>query len=335
MLSRSSDEPLLPDPLSDVLQDLRLSGVAYGRCELTRPWGIDFPPQVAARFHFVATGECWLRGPAFGRIHLQSGDVALLPRGAGHALADTIRGRAKLIDDIPLEEIGDRTYRLREGGGGTETLLFCGSVDFEEPAVHPLLELMPPVLLVRDAAAGDTSLPVLLETMASEVRMQRVGAATVLTRLTEVVITRVIRAWAEGRSQDATGWLAAIRDPKIGRALAAIHRRPGERWSVESLADVAQTSRSIFSERFTAVVGVSPARYLARWRMHVASGWLRGERLTVAEVASRLGYDSEASFSRAFKRVLGVPPSEVRRIGREDRASAALRLTHHGEMNAQ
>ncbi|WP_394826349.1 AraC family transcriptional regulator [Pendulispora albinea] len=352
MHDRSSDAPLPPDPLSEVLQDLRLSGVAYGRCELTRPWGIDFPPQRSARFHFVASGECWLRPPASalptaggggakrGRIRLGPGDVALLPLGAGHELTDTSRGGGtKSIDDLPLEEIGDRTYVLREGGGGAETLLFCGSVNFEEPAVHPLLELMPKVLLVRDAAKSDATLPVLLETMASEVRTLRVGAATVLTRLTEVVITRVIRAWVEGRSEDATGWLAAIRDPKIGLALAAIHRHPGRPWSVESLADVAQTSRSMFSERFTAVVGTSPARYLARWRMHVASGWLRSERLTVSEAASRLGYDSEASFSRAFKRVLGVPPSELRRIGREDRAGVArtlhARAEHHGEANAQ
>lgn len=214
-----------------------------------------------------------------------------------------------------LLEIGDRTYRLSEGGGGARTLLFCGSINFEEPAVQPLLELMPSVLRVCGAANSDSTLPVLLETMAAEVSAQRVGAATILTRLADVVITRVIRAWVEGECGEASGWLAAIRDPKIGRVLAAIHKQPGHPWSVESLADVALTSRSIFSERFNAVVGMPPARYVARWRMQIASRWLRSDRLSVAEVAAKLGYESEASFSRAFKRFVGVPPGALRHAG--------------------
>jgi AraC-like DNA-binding protein len=202
---------------------------------------------------------------------------------------------------------------LKTGGGGAQALLFCCSVSFEEPSIHPLLELMPTALLVREAAASDPTLRMLLDIMAEEVRAQRVGAATMLTRLADVVITRIVRAWVEVQSKDSTGWLGAIRDPKIGRALAAIHRAPGERWSVESLADVAGVSRSMFSERFADAVGLPPAQYLARWRMRLASIWLRGDRLTVAEAARRLGYESEASFSRAFKRLVGVPPSAVRR----------------------
>jgi AraC-like DNA-binding protein len=316
MFSRSSEraDAAIFDPLSEVLQDLRLIGVGYGRCELTRPWGIELPPQSAARFHFVAEGDCWLRPPTGEWIPLHAGDVVLIPRGTGHALADTARGRTKSIDKLPLEEIGDRAYRLRAGGRGARTLLCCCSVSFEEPALHPLLELMPPALLVHGAGNDDPTLPLLLDTMASELSQQRIGAATVMTRLADVVIAKIIRAWVEGRRDATTGWLGAIRDPKIGRALAAIHRRPGHHWSVEALADVAQTSRSMFFQRFTSVVGVTPARYLARWRMHLASVWLRRDRTTVAEVAGRLGYDSEASFSRAFKRAAGVPPSTLRRV---------------------
>jgi AraC-like DNA-binding protein len=324
MHSRSSDvvervehlesaERVAPDPLSEVLQDLRLSGVSYGRCELTAPWGIDFPPLSVARFHFVAEGEGWLFSEAAGEMRLQAGDVVLLPRGTGHALADTPRGATRPIDDFPLEAIGDRTYRLHGGGGGARALLFCGSVGFDEPAIHPLLELMPPALLVRGAAAGDATLPMLLDTMAAEVVAQRIGAATMLTRLADVVITKIIRSWVEARGGDTTGWLAAIRDPKIGRALAAIHRRPQHPWSVAALAEIAQTSRSMFSQRFTAVVGVPAAHYLTRWRMHLATAWLQRDRVTVSEVAMRLGYESEASFSRAFKRLVGVPPSTLRR----------------------
>ncbi|WP_104983153.1 AraC family transcriptional regulator [Sorangium cellulosum] len=323
----SGGEALSPDALSEVLQDLRLSEGTYGRCELTRPWGIDLPPVDQARFHFVVSGDCWLRAPKRGWLELHAGDVALLPRGAGHAIAGKARGRVTPLEEMPLEEIGDRAYTMRAGGAGARTILVCCSVGFAQPAVHPLLQLMPPLLLVRGGGADDTVLPVLLDAMADEVLRRRVGAATVMTRLADVVITRVIRAWVESRSEDTRGWLAAIRDPQIGRALAAIHQRPGEPWSVESLADVASMSRSLFSERFAAVVGVPPARYLARWRMHVASGWLRDDRVTVAEAAERLGYDSEAAFSRAFKRFSGVPPSAVRRRGRDEGAQAPASTT--------
>ena len=170
------------------------------------------------------------------------------------------------------------------------------------------------MLLVRKGGTEDSTLRTLLDVMADEVKSERVGNATVMTRLADVVIARVVRSWVESRKRDTTGWLAAIRDPKIGRALAAIHREPGNLWPVEALAKVATTSRSLFSERFTAVLGVPPARYVTRWRMHLARGWLRKDRLTVAEVAARLGYESEAAFSRAFKRYSGQPPSALRTI---------------------
>ena len=310
MLSHSSGHT---DPLSEILQDLRLVGAAYGRCKLSSPWGIEFAAQKEARFHFVAEGACWLRRGKQQPIPLHAGDAVLLPHGTGHSLSHSPRGRTKRLEKIPVKEIGDKTYELREGGGGRRTLLVCCTVRFEAPTIHPLLELMPPVLLVTGGATEDPALPRLLDFMAREVKAKRVGTATVMTRLADVVIAHVIRLRVESRAADTSGWLAAIRDPKIGRALAAIHRQPGHRWSVESLAVVARSSRSIFAERFRSVVGMSPARYVTRWRMHVASIWLQTERHTVAEVAARVGYDSEASFSRAFKRILGAPPSEFRR----------------------
>jgi AraC-like DNA-binding protein len=312
MLNRSS-ETLRPDPLGEVLQDLRLSGVSYGRCELSEPWGIAFPAQHAARFHCLLEGGCWLQMAEPGVVRFDAGDVVLVPHGAKHALKGTAEAPATSIDDMPLEAIGREVYRLRAGGGGARSTLVCCSVEFEEPSVHPLLELMPLALLVRGGARDDPGLATILGLMAEEVTAPRLAAATVLTRLADVVIARVIRAWADGRSGDTTGWLAAIRDRKIGRALVAIHRQPDHDWSVKEMAEVAVMSRSMFSARFAALVGMSPARYLARWRMHLAGQWLRRERLTVAEAAARLGYESDASFSRAFKRLTGMPPSALRR----------------------
>jgi AraC-like DNA-binding protein len=301
------------DPLSEVLRDLNLSGVAYGHCRLTRPWGVACPAEPAARLHMVVAGEAWIRTSELAPKKLGAGDVVFLPTGVAHAMSDTPRGKVKPLASLPREEIGDRTYRLVAGGGGPQTLMACCTVAFKQPALHPLLELMPPLIVLTGATVEDALLPALLDAMAEEVMAQRIGGSTILARLADVVVARLVRAWAESRRDDTRGWLAAIRDPSIGRALAAVHRRPGDAWSVEALADAAALSRSTFSERFTSVMGVSPAQYLVRWRMHLACAWLQDDRLTVAEVSSRLGYDSEPSFSRAFKRLVGLPPSAVRR----------------------
>jgi AraC-like DNA-binding protein len=318
MLSHSSErnDRVAPDALSEVLQDLRLSGAAYCRSEFNAPWGLEFSPEEGAVFHFVAEGRCWLKTSST-TLELGSGDVVLLPRGAGHSLVDQPGSPTKPVHQLHREQVGETTFRMRGGGAGAHALLVCCAVAFEEPAMHPLLELMPEVLHVRGGGSHDRSLSPLLEAMASEVGDQRIGAATVMTRLADIVVTRVVRSWAELRTEDATGWLAAIRDPQIGRALAAFHRRPSEAWSVVSLAAAANLSRSMFSERFAAVLGVPPAGYVARWRMRLAGTWLRDRRLTVSEVATRLGYESEASFSRAFKRLMGASPSTFRRNAKE------------------
>jgi AraC-like DNA-binding protein len=315
MRGRSSDAPgpLAPDALSDVLQDLRLAGAAYCRAEVSAPWGLEFGRERGAVFHFFAEGGAWLETSSAQPLRLEAGDLVLLPRGTGHALVDRPGRPRRRLDEVGRVRVGPNTFRLREGGGGERTLIACCEVRFEEPSLHPLLELMPDVLLVRGGVDPDPSLAGLLETMAAEMAAQRVGAATVMTRLADIVITRVVRSWVEAHADEAPGWLSAIRDPQLGKVLAALHRRPAEAWSVESLAELAGLSRSRFSQRFTQVVGVPPARYLARWRMHLAQAWLRQGRWTVSQVATRLGYDSEASFSRAFKRFVGVPPGTLRR----------------------
>ena len=309
----SCNDRVAPDALSEVFQDLRLAGASYCRSEFNAPWGLEIPPDEGAAFHFVAEGSCWLKTLSGETLQLESGDVVLLPRGAGHSLRDQLDSPTQRIHEVvDREQVGETTYRMRVGGTGTRSLLVCCAVGFEEPSVHPLLELMPEVLHVRGGGSDDPSLLPLLEAMASEIGNQRIGAATVMTRLADIVMTRVVRAWADSRTEDTTGWLAAIRDPQIGRALAAFHRRPSQAWSVVSLAAAANLSRSIFSERFAAVLGTPPAAYVARWRMHLAGRWLRARRLTVSEVATRLGYESEASFSRAFKRFMGASPSTFR-----------------------
>lgn len=300
------------DILSEVLQDLRLARASYGRSQLTAPWGIEIPYKEGVRFHFVAEGECWMFTAAQEPMLLEAGDVVLLPHGTGHVIVDQPRSRPKPLEELGLDLVGNSTYRLTAGGGGAQSLIVCCTIGFEGPTAHPLLELLPEVLLVRKADRHRTSLPMLLELMAAEVAEQRIGAATIMARLADIVMTQIVRAWVESRPAELSGWLAAIKDPQIGKALAKIHRQPGERWTVETLATAIGMSRSLFSERFTNLLGVSPGRYLLQWRMRLAIVWLKNEHMTVAETAKRLGYDSDAGFSRAFKRFLGVTPSSLR-----------------------
>lgn len=302
----------ISDHLSPLLQDLRLTRAAYCRTDMTAPWGVAIPRQDGVCLHFVVEGGCWLRLPSHQSVWIAKGDLAFLPRGTGHAIVDQPNTPARPLQEFDQDVIGPTTHNMRAGGGGARSLIVCCAVEFEEPAVHPLTDLMPELIVLRGTDPADPALPTLLALMATEVATRRIGSATVMARLADAVVTHLVRAWAEAHDADPKGWLAGVRDPRIGRAVAAIHRHPGHLWSVASLARIAALSRSTFTERFTAAVGLSPARYLAQWRMHVAGTWLRAGQLTVADVAQRLGYESEASFSRAFKRLFGVPPGTFR-----------------------
>jgi AraC-like DNA-binding protein len=307
--------PRAPDLLSDVLQDLRLANATYGRSELTAPWGIEIPFKEGVRFHFVAEGQCLMRSDGHPAVMMHAGDVVLLPHGTAHTIADDASRRARPLAELKPALVGNGTYRLAAGGGGARSLIVCCTIGFEGPAANPLLEMLPPVIHVRREELRDSYLATVLELMAEEVRTERIGAATIMARLADIILTHIVRTWVETRDADLTGWLAAIKDPQVGRALASMHREPGKAWDLNSLADMAGMSRSQFSRRFSELLKISPARYLAQWRMRLATAWIRPRYMTVAEVAEQLGYESEASFSRAFKRFAGIPPSLVKNAG--------------------
>ena len=316
------------DALGEVLRDLRPKGVSYGHCRLTRPWGVHMPAEPMARLHVLIAGESWLRADGTEPIRLAPGDVAFLPDGAAHAMADRPNGRTWPLSDFPSEQIGERTFQMTAGGGGEETLMACCAVRLDEPAVHPLLALMPGLIVVRRATFEDKTLPALLDAMAEEVMARRIGGATVLSRLADVVIVRLIRAWCENNGEP-TGWLAALRDKSIGRALTAIHKDPTRGWSLVELAHAASLSRSAFCDRFAELVGVPPARYLARWRMHLATRWLQDGQMPIAQMAMRLGYRSDVAFARAFKRIVGTSPGEIRHLARTARQDQQLSMKHN------
>jgi AraC-like DNA-binding protein len=333
MLDKSSKPPVLvsDDPLTEMMRGLRLDGVAYGRCVMAEPWGVLFPAQSAARFHFIGAGSAFLHAPSNEWVELKPGDAVLVPRGAEHVLASAHDVPAEPIERYEVKPLCGNIFDVSCYGDGPKTLLFCGSMRFSIDGLHPLLALMPDVMRAHELVKNEPSVPHLLEAMMREVAIDRVGSGAMLARLADVLAATIVRAWVEGGCGDATGWLAAVRDPQVGRVLAAIHLEPSRDWSVAALARIMGASRSGFAERFADIVGETPARYVLSVRMHQARQWLTRERATVATIARRLGYDSEASFSRAFKRVLGVAPSRFRTNAHALEAGETLVARSSGE----
>ena len=301
------------DPLSEILQDFRLRGVSYGRCELRHPWSLAFPQQPFLRFHFVSAGPCWVYTESDGWQELRAGDLILLPQGVEHRLASSPEVAESTITSCQITRHGGKVCEVVQQGDGDASMIFCGSMALGAYALHPLISLMPAIIKGCDVASQDPMVTPLLEAMAVEAGQPRIGSATILSRMADLLTARLIRCWVNSHDSSATGWLAAIRDPHIGRALVAMHREPGTSWTLESLAVRSGQSRSVFAERFSAILGEGAARYLSKLRMQLAQEWLRQGSMTVAEVAAKLGYESEASFARAFKRIMNTPPGAARR----------------------
>lgn len=313
--------PETGDLLTRVLLGLRLDGVEYGRCVMQAPWAIAFPAVRDARFHFVARGGAWLWSPAGNWKRLQSGDAVLLPRGSFHVMASSPEVPAVDMGELSREVVAENLYLMRtavpvgaSANPADTGVMFCGTMRFNLDPLHPLLAMMPDLMHAGDLVKRDPAVLVLLEAMEREVELDRIGACGILARLADVLAASIIRAWVECGCSDSTGWIAAVQCPKVGKVIAAIHAEPERDWDVPALARLMGASRSRFAETFTRVVGESPARYVAKVKMFQARRWIQHDGMRVTVAAERLGYESEASFSRAFRRIMGLPPSAVRAV---------------------
>ena len=303
------------DPLGEALHFLRMSGVFYTRSEFTEPWGLAMPAMPdCLMFHVVTTGRCWLEDEEAGHYLLEPGVFALVPHGEGHRISSAPGVTPANLFDLPIEHVSERYEILRHGGGGAPAHMVCGAVRFDHPAAQQLIGLLPRRIIIESWSSPQMNwIRSTLRLMADEARQPRPGGEAIVTRLADILVIQAIRSWMAEDPAAQTGWLGALQDEQIGRALLLIHRDPARRWTVASLAAEVAMSRSAFAARFAELVGEAPMQYVTKWRMHMALTWLKEEESPIADLAYRLGYQSEAAFNRAFKRVIGVSPGAVRR----------------------
>lgn len=315
------------DVLSDVLRAVRLTGAVYFDFELSSPWVAEAPPsrEIAAivmpgaerviEYHLIARGSCWGQLGDQAPIRLNEGDFLVFPQGDAHTLSSAPGMRA--TQDMSMFARRSATLPLiyEVGGGGTDRArIVCCFLGLDERPFNPLLAALPRVIhLSATAHDGATGwLATLLNIAIRESGSARAGSENILSRLAELMFVEAVRRHLEALPSTQTGWLAGLRDPIVGQALAALHAAPTEEWTVERLARVVGVSRSILAERFTELAGHPPMQYLAYWRMQLASRLL-ADGGQVAAVAAAVGYESEAAFSRAFKRFVGQAPGTWRR----------------------
>jgi AraC-like DNA-binding protein len=313
-----SDRPKLEpsmDVLTDVLNTLELKGWLSSRRELASPWRYDFADSKDSMFHVLNYGEAYLYVEGETEpIRVEDGDVVLFPTGHPHSLYDD--------PTSPLTRLVHLDYNPQRGhhvvdldGVGPKPLLLCGAFHFEYPHDFPLLRRLPKLVHVSgEQGRTEQGLVDIVHLIIRESASQQPGAEVMLRRLTELLFIQVIRLWINQQAEASVGWVGALHDQSISAALGLIHQSPERRWTVKDLAEATALSRSAFSARFTELVGEPPMTYLTRWRMLRATRLLRNE-VRVGTIAEMLGYESEAAFRKAFKREIGIPPAQYRKLG--------------------
>ncbi|MCO4769395.1 MAG: AraC family transcriptional regulator [Deltaproteobacteria bacterium] len=303
------------DGLSQFLSAVRVEGSLFSRAEMAAPWGVRTKGAGAGIFHVVVRGSGHAQVDGVeAPIAFRAGDLLVMPHGHGHVLRDTPASDARHISEWPTEEGDDGLPCILAGADGPTTSLLCGTFRLDPEARGFLLPLLPPVIHVPAGGSPAASwLDATLRLMADELDATRPGGAALVARLADLLFVHVLRSWIDQAPPGSGGWLTALGDARLARALGCIHGEPHRSWSVDQLAAKAGMSRSAFFTAFSHRVGETPAAYLLRWRMTLAQGRLRRGGEGIAGVAEAVGYGSEAAFSRAFKRHVGVSPSVWRR----------------------
>jgi AraC-like DNA-binding protein/mannose-6-phosphate isomerase-like protein (cupin superfamily) len=309
------------DAFSDVLRMLRLSGGVFLEAQFSAPWCMngrisaddckpfDVVPRHVIALHYVTAGHMRLRVEGGELVDVKAGELVLLPHNHTHAFGSelgvaTLAASEVMQSSLPVGDIA----RIVHGGGGEPTQVLCGFLG-TEVTFGPLLASLPPVLkLDVGATPCGTWMESSFRFAVSQIAAGRVGSSSVISKLSELLFVEAVTHYIAGLPDDRRGWLAALRDPNIGRALSLLHANPAGDWSAEALASQVGMSRSGFAERFTSLVGQPPMQYLTSWRLQLAAQRLRESLDSVARIGFSVGYESEAAFSKAFKREFGTAP---------------------------
>lgn len=330
-----ADATMNQDILSDVLRRVRLRGALYFHVSGTRDWVAEAPAsgEIAAavmpgsehvmEFHVVLAGACLAAAIDGAPVHLGACDLVIFPQGSPHVVSSAPGMRAppdprgyfdRRHERRPFAlHLDAREVRLGAAPAGTgDTTLVCGFLGCDLRPFNPLIAALPPLLHLPSDSARDWAVQCMRQAAAESVD-QRPGGDAMLERLSEMMFIDAMRRYLETLPSGGAGWLAGLRDRFVGRALMLLHAAPEAAWTVEELGRRVGLSRSTLHERFAAIIGQSPMQYLANWRIQVGASLLRDSAFTVAAVAHQVGYESEAAFARAFKRLVGQPPAAWRR----------------------
>ncbi len=317
------------DALSSVLKTVRLTGAAYFDVVAKAPWVAEQPtremvlPKVLPgakhliSYHVVIEGQCFTNIIGEEAISVEAGEVIVFTRGDPHVFSSSPGMRAAPVAPDALDAASglQLPFAVNYGSNGPiTTKLVCGFLACDAGPFNPLLDNLPPVIKIADRPGGGTPwLSQFIRVATMESKDKRAGGESVLARLSELMFIEVVRRYLEDLPPEQAGWLAGLRDPFVGKALSLLHGDAARTWTIEELAKDVGLSRSVLAERFADLVGVPPMQYLAQWRMQIAAGLLGTGNANIATVAAEIGYGSEAAFSRAFKKMVGVPPSAWRR----------------------
>jgi len=302
------------DPITDIFTAMRVENIVYGRIELTAPWGLRFDKGEHACLGTVARGNAWLSFEGQAQpIALAGGDCfCLFAQSHEYTLGDHPKTPAANMQDVARTKRGGV---IRFGGGGASTTLLGGKFTFDKANSKPLTDLLPPFIHVPNDRVRALPLQQSLQLFAAEAAESCLGSYLVLKRLADILLLQLIREYVSSSTCRETGWLRALSDPRIGGVLRSMHEKIEQPWTVSELASVAGMSRSAFALRFKEVVGETPLDYLTRWRVYRAAVLLKEGDRKLTEIANAVGYDSDGSFNKTFKRIVGVTPGEYRRAG--------------------
>lgn len=316
----------------------------------------NLPSDCLALFHVLTRGECWFHVPGYAPVELHAGDAILMPHGESHTVSSeassalTPTPMRAIMPPLPLDDL----EMIERVNPGAPTQFLCGYLHCDQ-RFNPLIGALPPLIVVRRKVAGEVAgeapsaepqplaagrggragltapvLPVALgdwlgatlDRMIEEAQAERPGGSDMLSRLSELLFVEIVRRYMGSLSPVESGWLAGVRDPIVGKTLRLLHERPARDWTVTELADAAAVARSTLAQRFTTLIGETPMRYLASWRIQLAKRLLRETDLRLADIATRVGYESEVAFNRAFKRHVGWPPATWRAASERERQTS-------------